>query len=142
MARSREADEYNARVIEEFRASGGRLGGAWAGTPLVLIHHVGARSGVEHVTPLVPSLRDDRGFLLVAAAGGAPKHPGWYHNLKANPRITVEAAGETYPALAEELDGAAREDAWSRVVAESPQVAEYQGRVSRRLPLFRVTRLD
>jgi len=78
-----EGSDYNAKIIKEFRANQGRVGGPWAGTTLILIHHMGARSGVERVTPLGCSSQGDGRFVIVASSGGSPAHPDWYYNLKA-----------------------------------------------------------
>jgi hypothetical protein len=75
--------DYNAAIIEEFRANGGRVGGPWEGTTLILIHHIGARSGNERVTPLACSPQGEVRFAIWAANGGSPTHPAWYYNLKA-----------------------------------------------------------
>ena len=99
------ASDFNTKMIEEFRANEGRVGGPWAGTTLILIHHIGARSGTERVTPLGCSPQGDGRFAIVASNGGSPAHPGWYYNLKANPRINVEVGTQTFTVLAEELDG-------------------------------------
>ena len=85
-----EGSDYNAKIIKEFRANQGRVGGPWAGTTLILIHHIGARPGVERVTPLGCSSQGDGRFVIVASSGGSPIHPDWYYNLKANPKITIE----------------------------------------------------
>ena len=84
------ADDFNANIIEEFRTNGGRVGGPWASTPLILIHHVGAKPGIERVTPLGSFPQPDGQYVIVASNGGSLTHPDWYFNLKANPRITVE----------------------------------------------------
>src|SRR6516165_5495497 len=86
-----EGSDYNTKIIAEFRANQGRVGGPWAGTPMILIHHIGARSGIERVTPLACSPRGQGRYAIAASNGGSPTHPHWYHNLKANPKITVEA---------------------------------------------------
>ena len=112
-----EANDYNTKIIEEFRANQGRVGGPWAGTPMILIHHIGARSGIERVTPLACSPQADGQFAIVAANGGAPAHPGWYYNLRAHPRITVEVGAETFTVLAAELEGTARAGVWAKLVA-------------------------
>jgi len=134
--------EFNARIIAEFRASGGRVSGPLAGTPMLLLHHIGARSGVARITPLACSPRGGGRFAVVAANGGSRAHPGWYYNLKANPRVTVEVGTETFPARAAELDGAARAKLWPALVAESPSVGEFQARTARRIPVVMLTRLD
>ena len=100
-------DDYNTKIIEEFRANGGRVGGPWAGITLILIHHTGAKSGIERVSPVAYSLQGDSRFAIWAANGGSPAHPNWYFNLKANPRIKAEVGTQTFTALAEELDDTA-----------------------------------
>jgi deazaflavin-dependent oxidoreductase (nitroreductase family) len=133
-------NDYNTQIIEEFRANGGRVGGPWAGTTLILVHHIGAQSGIERVTPLACFPQGDGRFVIVASKGGSPTHPAWYHNLKANPRITVEVGTDTFTALAEELNDTGRAELWPRLVAEVPQLAEYQTRITRRIPLLMLTR--
>jgi deazaflavin-dependent oxidoreductase (nitroreductase family) len=137
-----EASDFNTKIIEEFRANQGRVGGPWAGTTLILIHHIGARSGTERVTPLGCSHQGDGRFAIVASNGGSPVHPDWHYNLKANPRITVEVGTQTFTALAEELDGTARAGLWPKLVAEYPSVGEYQTRTTRQIPVFMLTRQD
>jgi deazaflavin-dependent oxidoreductase (nitroreductase family) len=131
--------DYNAKIIDEFRAMGGRPGGEWAGTPMILIHHVGARSGIERVTPLgcLP-LGDDR-FAVVASSGGSPSHPAWYHNLKANPVITVEFGTRTFTVVALELDDTARAELWPELVTRFPTVGHYQAMTTRQVPVFLLT---
>jgi deazaflavin-dependent oxidoreductase (nitroreductase family) len=128
------ASDYNTRIIEEFRANQGRVGGPWAGTTLILVHHVGARSGIEHVTPLGCFPQGGGRFAVVASNGGSPTHPDWYHNLKANPGTKVEVGAETFAVLVEELDDTARAELWPKLVAEVPQLDEAQARVTRQIP--------
>ncbi|HEV2932879.1 MAG TPA: nitroreductase family deazaflavin-dependent oxidoreductase [Streptosporangiaceae bacterium] len=137
-----EASDYNTKIIEEFRANQGRVGGMWAGTTLILIHHIGARSGIERVKPLGCFTRDDGRFAIVASNGGSPTHPAWYHNLKANPRITVEVGAQTFTVMAEELAGRARAELWPELVAWAPSVGEYQARTARQIPVFMLTRQE
>jgi len=133
------ARDYNTTIIEEFRASGGRVGGPWAGTTMILIHHVGAKSGIERVSPLACSPQGDGRFAIVASNGGSPTHPNWYYNLKANPRIRVEAGTRTLWARAEELDDDARSGLWPKLVAEAPALGEFQARTRRQIPVFMLT---
>ena len=136
------ANDYNTKIIEEFRANGGRVGGPWAGTPMILIHHIGARSGVERITPLGCSSQGDGRFVIVASSGGSPVHPDWYYNVKANPRITVEVGAQTFTVLADELAAAARAELWPKLVAEYPTLGEHQARTTRQFPMFMLTRQD
>jgi deazaflavin-dependent oxidoreductase (nitroreductase family) len=135
-----DAHDFNSRIIAEFRANEGRVGGALADTPIMLIHHIGAKSGVERVTPLVYTSRDDGRYVIVASNGGSPAHPAWYHNLKANPRIEVEVGAETFTVLAEPLEGARRTGIWAEMVAASPALRGFEAKVSREIPLFILTR--
>lgn len=134
-------DTYNARIIEEFRANQGRVGGEWDGSPLILVHHVGAKSGVERVTPLGCFPLPGGRYALVASNGGSATHPNWYYNLKANPTITVEVGAETVVVVAEELDDDARTEVWPLLVTHAPQIDEYEKLVDRRIPVFILTRL-
>jgi deazaflavin-dependent oxidoreductase (nitroreductase family) len=136
------ASDYNAKIIEEFRANRGRVGGPWAGTPMVLIHHIGAKSGIERVSPLACSPQGDGSFAIVASNGGSAAHPDWYYNLKANPKIKVEVGTQVFTALAEELDGAARAGLWPKLVAEAPAVGEFQDKTTRQIPVFMLTHQD
>ena len=133
------ASDYNAAIIEEFRATGGHPGGDWAGTPMILIHHIGAKSGTERVTPLGYFPAGDDRFAVIASNGGSPSHPAWYHNLKANPVITAEVGARTLTVVAEELDDAARAELWPKLVARFPTVGTYQAGTARRIPVFILT---
>ena len=133
------ANDYNAKIIEEFRANQGRVGGPWADTTLMLVHHVGAKSGIERILPLGCFRRRDGRFVIVSSNGGSPAHPDWYYNLKANPRITVEVGSQTRTVLAEELDGTARAELWPKLVAQYPTVGEHQAKTARRIPVFMLT---
>jgi deazaflavin-dependent oxidoreductase (nitroreductase family) len=136
------ASDYNTKIIEEFRANEGRVGGEWAGSPLILIHHIGAKSGIERVQPLGCFILGDGRFAIVASNGGSPTHPAWYYNLKANPRTIAEVGGETFTVMAEELDDAARADLWPTLVAGASSLGEYQAKTERQIPVFLLTRRD
>jgi len=140
---------YNDEIIEEFRANQGIVGGMWTGTTLLLIHHTGARSGTERVTPVACSPQERGRYAIWAANGGSPAHPAWYHNLKAHPRITVEAGAETFTVEAEELDADARADLWPSLVAQwpkpvegSPDLGAVQASSARQFPVLILTRQD
>jgi deazaflavin-dependent oxidoreductase (nitroreductase family) len=135
-----DANDFNSKIIAEFRANEGRVGGALAGTPILLIHHIGAKSGIERVTPLAYNPQGDGRFVIVASNGGSPTHPGWYYNLKASPRIEVEVGSERFRVLAEALEGAARAVLWPKVVATSPAVGRFQAKTTRQIPMFVLTR--
>jgi deazaflavin-dependent oxidoreductase (nitroreductase family) len=131
---------FNAGIVEEFRARGGHVSGPLADTPLILVHHIGARSGIERVVPLAYLPRPDGQFVIIASHGGSPRHPAWYYNLKANPKITVEVGAETFRVTAQELDTAARTAAWPTIVDRVPAAGEYQNMTTRTIPVFILTR--
>ena len=135
-------DDYNTKIIEEFRANGGRVGGPWAGITLILIHHTGAKSGIERVSPVAYSLQGDSRFAIWAANGGSSAHPNWYFNLRANPRIKAEVGTDTFTVLAEELDDTARAELWPKLLAQYPQLGEAQAKTTRQIPVFMLTRQD
>lgn len=132
--------DYNQRIIQQFRANGGRVGGPFAGTPLLLLHHVGANSGAVRVTPLAYTPDGDGRYVIVASNGGSPTHPGWYHNLKANPLVEVEVGTKSFMVRADELTDAARRPLWSRLLAASPSLREYEAKTARHIPVFTLTR--
>ena len=132
--------DFNTKIIEEFRANEGRVGGDLAGTTIILIHHVGARSGIERVSPLGCFPQPGGRFAIVASNGGSPTHPSWYYNLKANPRIEVELGTERFTVVADELRGAARADLWPKLLAMSSSLREFATKTRRRIPVFMLTR--
>lgn len=130
----------NAEIVEEFRAGGGHVSGAFADTPLILVHHVGARSGIERVVPLAYLPLPGGGFVIIASDGGSQRHPAWCHNLRANPKITVEVGAETFRVVAEELDVAARGRLWPWIVEQAPSAGDFQNMTARTIPVFILTR--
>jgi deazaflavin-dependent oxidoreductase (nitroreductase family) len=132
--------DWNDKIIEEFRANEGRVGGPFEGAPMILIHHIGAKSGTERVTPLVYFPQDDGQLVIIASKAGAPTNPDWYHNVKANPAFDVEVGTETFPVTAEEVTGGERDEIWSKVVAANPGFGEYQQKTTRTIPVVRLTR--
>ena len=132
-------NDWNRKIIAEFRENGGKVGGPFAGASMILVHHVGARSGTERVSPMVWFPDGDR-MLVVASAAGSPKNPDWYHNLKANPRVDVEVGTETFPVVAEALDADERARMWRRITEVAPGFAEYQTKTTRVIPVLALTR--
>jgi deazaflavin-dependent oxidoreductase (nitroreductase family) len=131
--------DYNRRLIEEFRANGGRVGGHWAGRDLLLLTTIGRKSGREHTTPMVFTRDGDR-LLVYASKGGAPSHPDWYLNLVAGPRVTVELGSERFSALAVPLEGDERDRAFAAQAARNPAFAAYEQKTSRVIPVVALTR--
>lgn len=133
--------DWNTKVIEEFRANEGRVGGPFEGAPMIIVHSIGAKSGAERETPLVYFPQDDGTLVIVASAAGAPQHPAWFHNLKATPDIRVEVGTQTFPVTATEITGDDRDTVWNEIVAERPGFGEYQEKTDRQLPLVRLSRV-
>jgi deazaflavin-dependent oxidoreductase (nitroreductase family) len=131
--------EYNARLIDEFRAGAGRVGGEWEGTPLLLLHHTGAKSGARRVTP-VGYLRDDDRYVVYASNGGAPSDPPWVRNLEATPDTRIEVGNETLAVAAEVATGEARERLFAIGAELFPQLAEYEREAGRAIPVIVLSR--
>jgi deazaflavin-dependent oxidoreductase (nitroreductase family) len=125
-------------VIEEFRANGGKAGGMFEGMPLLLLHNTGAKSGKDYVTPLV-YLDDDGRQVIFASKGGAPENPGWYHNLKANPEVSIEVGTDTLDVTAAEATGEERDRLYATQAEQQPQFAEYESKTDRKIPVIVLT---
>jgi deazaflavin-dependent oxidoreductase (nitroreductase family) len=128
-------NDFNAGVIEEFRANGGTAGGMFEGKPLLLLHNVGAKSGTDFVTPLV-YLADGDNWVIFASKGGAPNNPGWYHNLKAQPAVSIEIGSDTVEVTAEEATGDERNRLYSIQEEQQPQFVEYAQKTDRKIPVI------
>ena len=127
--------EFNAKVIDEFRANEGRVGGVFEGTPLLLVHHTGAKSGASRVTP-VGYMRDEERYVIFASNGGAPRHPGWYRNLKAQPNARIEVGSQTLDVVAEQATGEERERIFALGAERFPQLAEFARKTDRLIPVI------
>ncbi|HVB43343.1 MAG TPA: nitroreductase family deazaflavin-dependent oxidoreductase [Streptosporangiaceae bacterium] len=123
--------------VELFESSGGTEGTTLlqTGLPVVIVSNLGARTGKIRKTPLM-RVEHDGCYAAVASMGGAPKHPVWYHNLRANPRVLVQDGPERSDMIARELAGAERAQWWERAVAAYPPYAEYQAKTERQIPVF------
>ena len=141
MTQSSAPVDFNQQIIEEFRANDGRVGGPFAGAPMILIHHLGARSGTERVSPLV-YLPDGDDMIIAATKGGAPSHPDWYRNVVAHPEITVEVGADTFRVRAAETTGQERDDLWRRLKEARPGFAGYEAKTDRVFPMIRLTRIS
>jgi F420H(2)-dependent quinone reductase len=118
-----------------YRATDGRIGGWVPGLPsLLLLDHIGARSGKRRTTPLV-YMRDGDRLIVVPSKGGHPRNPGWLHNLRANPDTEVQIGSRRLPVHAREATAAERRALWPRAVAHNPFWGRYQERTARRIPL-------
>ena len=124
----------NQRIVDEFRANGGVVGGYFAGATLLLLTTTGARSGKQTVSPVMCTVDGDR-LLVYASAGGGPNHSAWYHNLVANPDVTVELGIETFPARSTIVTGPERDRLWDEQVARVPSFGDYQRGNPRVIPV-------
>ena len=141
MSGPQDHNESNRRIVEEFRANGGRVGGPFEGRSMILVHHVGRRTGTARVNPLV-HFRDGDRYVIVASKGGAPTDPDWYRNLMAAGRTEVEVGTERFPVEVTEVTGAERARLWELVVAAMPGFADYQRSAGRVIPVLVLTRTD
>jgi deazaflavin-dependent oxidoreductase (nitroreductase family) len=127
-------NDWNARVIDEFRANGGKVE-AFPANNLILLHHTGAKSGQERVSPVAYQVVDG-GYAIFASKAGAPDNPAWYYNLKANPQATIEIGTDTVPVTARVADPAEREPIWARQKQDQPGFAEYERKTTRQIPVI------
>ncbi|HUY28561.1 MAG TPA: nitroreductase family deazaflavin-dependent oxidoreductase [Candidatus Binataceae bacterium] len=133
-------NEFNQRVIEEFRANAGKVGGPSAAASMILLTTKGAKSGRSFTTPLVYTRDGDR-IVIIASKAGAPKNPDWYHNLVANPVVTVEVGTEKFSARAAVTSGAERERLFNAQAAMMPVFNEYRQKTTRQIPVFVLERV-
>jgi len=132
--------EFNKKVIAEFRENDGVCGGPFEGAPMILVTMTGAKSGRELCSPLVYS-SDGDDAIIIASMGGAPKHPNWYHNLVANPAVTVEIGTAKYEATAVLAEGDERKRLFDAQAAIMPQFSQYEADAApREIPVFRLVR--
>jgi deazaflavin-dependent oxidoreductase (nitroreductase family) len=128
--------DWNSNVIEEFRANEGKVGGPFENMPLLLLHHRGARSGVERVNPLAYQRVGDDAVAIFASKGGAPANPDWYHNLLAHPDVEVEVGTDRYLATARVAGDEERERIYEAQKAALPNFAEYEEKAApRKIPV-------
>ena len=130
--------DFNAQIIEEFRANEGRVGGMFEGATLLLLHHTGAKSGKRRINPL-GYLSDKGRYVIFASKAGAPTNPDWYHNLTAHPDVTIEVGTDTIDVVASEATGEERERLYRTQAARVPQFAEYEKQTDRVIPVVVLT---
>ena len=126
--------DWNTNIIEEFRSNDGKVGGDFEGKPLLILHSIGAKSGVERVNPLVYRAVDG-GYAVFATKAGAPTNPDWFHNLVANPDVSVEVGADNVEVSARVLQGDERDVIWDAQAQAFPTFAEYQQKSERQIPV-------
>lgn len=130
-----EMNDFNKQIVEEFRANEGKVGGMFEGKNVLLLTTIGAKSGAERLSPLVYTRDGDR-YVIAASMGGAPKNPAWYHNLKANPKVTLEVGTEKFEATATVIaDRAERDRLYAGMVAHAEGFADYEKNTDRLIPI-------
>ncbi len=127
-----EPTDFNGTIIAEFRANGGKVGGPFAGSEILLLHHTGARSGAERVSPLA-YLRVGESFAVFASKAGAPENPAWYHNLMAHPDASVEVGTGTVTVRARVAEPSERDVIWDRQKERAPHFAQYEVKAAPRM---------
>ncbi len=131
--------DFNEKVMAEFRANGGVVGGFFEGRDLLILHTIGAKSGLKRETPLVCSTDGDR-YVIVASAGGADNHPAWYHNLVKNPDVTIEVGTEKFDAIATIAEEPERTRLYEHMETVGEFFSEYKQKAQRVIPVITIAR--
>jgi deazaflavin-dependent oxidoreductase (nitroreductase family) len=131
--------DWNDQVIAEFRANGGKVGGNFAGAPLLLLHTTGAKSGSERISPMMYQQAGDD-WAVFASYAGRDINPAWYHNLKAHPEVSIEVGTDTIPVTARDLTGEERSTIWEQQKRAYPGFAEYEQKTARTIPVVLLSR--
>lgn len=132
-------NDFNEKIITEFRANDGKVGGQFANANLLLLHTTGAKSGQPRVSPLA-YFRVDGKLIIIGSFAGAPVSPAWVHNLRANPQARVEIGTDAFDIAADELPADERAALFDKITAVAPGFAEYQANTTRVIPLFELNR--
>ena len=127
-------EDWNSKIIAEFRANGGKVGGPFEGAPVLLLHTTGAKTGQERVNPMMYQVVGD-GYAVFASKSGAPTNPDWYHNLLAHPRVRAEIGTETHDFTARVADPQTREPIWAEQKRRYPGFADYEQKTTRQIPV-------
>ncbi len=133
--------DWNKKVIEEFRANEGKVGGYFENMTLLLLHTTGAKSGLPRLNPAAYTKDGDR-LVIIASKGGADTHPDWYYNVVANPNVTVEVGSEKYDAVATVDEEPERTRLYDQMAAQYPGFEEYRQKTSRIIPVITLQRKD
>jgi deazaflavin-dependent oxidoreductase (nitroreductase family) len=137
---SAETNNWNAKIIDEFRTNAGKVGGPFEGATLLLLHTRGAKTGAERINPVAyQQVGDD--LAVFASKGGADTNPDWFHNVTANPVVTVEVGTDTYEVRARVADGEERNRIWERQKQLMPGFADYEQKTARQIPVVVLERV-
>jgi len=130
-----ERDDWNGKMIDEFRANAGKVGQLFEGVPILLLHHRGAKTGTERINPLAYR-RDGDNYVIFASKAGAPTNPDWYHNVQANPESEIEVGTDKVSVRARVAQDDERERLWELQKKEFPGFADYEQKTSRQIPVI------
>ncbi|MFN8019426.1 MAG: nitroreductase family deazaflavin-dependent oxidoreductase [Acidimicrobiales bacterium] len=128
-------NDWNKQIMAEFRENAGKVGGPFEGAPMLILHTTGAKSGAERETPLMYQALDGGSIAIFASMAGAPTNPAWYHNIVANPAVTVELGTETKAFTARVATPEEREPIWTKQKADYANFAEYETLTTRTIPV-------
>ncbi len=134
-----DTNDWNKKVIEEFHANDGQVGGYFENMTLLLLHTIGAKSGQERVNPVAYTKQDGK-LVVIASKGGAPTNPDWYYNIVANPVVSVEVGTEQFQAKADVVEEPERTRLYDNMVAQYPGFDEYRQKTTREIPVITLTR--
>lgn len=130
-----DVNDWNAKIIEEFRTNAGRVGGNFQGAPLLLLHTTGAKSGKKRINPMMYQALDGDSVAVFASKAGADDNPDWFHNVSANPEVTAEIGTRTQRFIARVAEGDERDQIWTRQKGAYPGFAEYEEKTDREIPV-------
>ena len=133
--------DWNKAIIEEFRANDGVVGGHFDNMTLLLLHTTGAKSGQPRLNPVAYTVQDEK-YMIIASKGGADTHPAWYHNLVANPEVSVEVGTDKFEARAIVADEPKRTELYRNMASQYPGFAEYEHKTERVIPVVLLERLS
>lgn len=134
-------NDWNQKIIDEFRTHGGKVGGQFEGAAMILVQHTGAKTGTRRVNPLMYQAVG-KNFAVFASNAGAPSNPDWYYNLLAHPRTIVEVGTETIEVTARVTDGAEREQIWDKQKTDYPGFADFEKAITRQIPVVILERVS
>ena len=136
-----DVNNWNKKVIEEFRANKGRVGGNFEGKTLLLLHTTGAKSREERINP-VACIKDGERWAVIASKAGAPTHPDWYYNVVANPLVTVEVGTEKFQTHASVAEEPERTRLYNQMVEVMPGFDDYRRKTTRVIPVIILTLVE
>jgi deazaflavin-dependent oxidoreductase (nitroreductase family) len=133
-------NDWNRKVIEEFRANEGVVGGPFENMTLLLLHTIGAKSGRSRINP-VATMPDGDPYVIIASKGGGPTNPDWYYNVVANSEVNIEIGTDEFKAQADVVPEPERTELYGKMATLYPGFAEYEQKTDRVIPVITLTRI-